>query len=150
MDIATTASELLKQEVGFALDVFQAAELEARSTERYVLIALGGMDSYLATKQIPEPFRRLAWYAPSWLTAFAALRALALGWRQRQVIAYLYDLECRVSLTSLAPGWAKGQLAQLPFVALSAVAFYGALLFVTLGVARRMTKVARAEVLSQS
>ena len=77
MDAASeqAAGDLLKQEVTFAYAFFQATEFEARTMERYVLIAVGAMYSYLATtKQIPLPYPQLAWYAPTLVTVIASIR----------------------------------------------------------------------------
>src|SRR5688572_4288501 len=117
------AAELFKQQIAFVYEFFQAAELEARATERYVLVALAGMYSYLASKEIPRQFRRLAWYAPTLVTVFALFRALLLGWRQSQLLDYLMKVERRLPLPSRVPGWAQWFTKEVPFVGMSALVF---------------------------
>jgi hypothetical protein len=140
MDLAQVAAELFKQQATFVYDFFQAAELEARATERYVLVALAGMYSYLATKEVPRQFRRLAWYAPTLVTVFAGIRALGLGWRQRQTLDYLIEMERRLPPPNQVRGWGQWFTKQVPFVSISAGVFYVLLIILTLVIAHRMTK----------
>ena len=108
--------------------------------ERYLLVALGGMYSYLATKKIPQYYRRLAWYAPTLITALAAFRAFVLGLRQAQIWNYLKEVETQIPLPSGVQGWAHWYKCQTPYVFITAVVFYALVLGSTLIIARRMTK----------
>jgi hypothetical protein len=56
--LSVEAVQFLTKETEFVYAFYQAAELEVRATERYVLIGLGGMYSYLATRDLPAPFLR--------------------------------------------------------------------------------------------
>jgi hypothetical protein len=142
MDLAQEASaaELLKQQSAFVYEFFQAAELEARATERYVLIALATMYSYLAANgtAIPPQFRELAWCAPTLVTVFAGIRALGLGRRQKQMLDYLKEIEARLPPPGEIPGWAHWFSKQVPFVAISAGVFYLLLTALTVFVAYKM------------
>jgi hypothetical protein len=131
---------LLKDDVAFVYAFFQAAELEARQTERYVLVTLGGMYSYFATKEIPDRLRRLAWYSPVLIVVFAAIRALGLMLRQEQLLNYLKHVEQHFPYTADAPGWANWYARQPSVVALPTVLFYLLLFAITLFIARRMAR----------
>lgn len=133
------APELLKHNVTFVYAFFQAAELEARATERYVLVALGGMYSYLATQNIPVDLGRLAWYAPALVAVFGAIRALGLLLRQGQLLDYLVEVDRRLPLQGGVPGWAQWSGTKLSVLALPAAVFYILLIGLTLFVARGMT-----------
>jgi hypothetical protein len=139
--IAPTVAFLAK-EAEFVYSLYQAAELEVRATERYVLIGLAAMYSYLAaTSDIPRQFRNVAWYAPTFVVVFAGIRALGLGWRQAQLMRYLRDMEGQVLGSDACSGWAHSFLAQRSIVALSAGVFYFVLAIFTALIAYRMTKV---------
>jgi hypothetical protein len=125
------ASELTKAEIGFVIKYFESAEVEARTTERYVLVGLGAIYTYLAAHVSDLP--RIVWFAPPLVVFFAAVRALGMGWRQGQILAYLKQVESELAITRT--GWAKWYKDQPPFVAVSAASFYVFLLVVTLGVA---------------
>ena len=128
--------EFLTKEADFAFNLYQAAELEVRATERYVLVGLAAMYSYLAaTKDIP--FRKYAWHAPTFVVVFAGIRALGLGYRQWGVVHYLQTVEAKVLCADASLGWAK--FKQWPIVTLSAVLFYVLLLTFTIFIANRMT-----------
>src|SRR4051794_4067756 len=107
------ALEFLTKESEFVYGLYQAAELEVRSTERYVLVTLGALYSYLATRaatDIPPRFRPLAWYTPVGLVVFAGIRALGLGLRQHWVLKWLERAETRVLPRDGVPasvGWAN-------------------------------------------
>jgi hypothetical protein len=151
---ADTISFLTK-EAEFAWSFYQAAELEVRATERYVLIGLAAMYSYLAsTKSIPRQFQKIAWHAPTFVVIFAGIRALGLGWRQYQLMRYLQALESRVLCGDVKVvcgevkilcadanvGWAFSFIGQKSMVALSAGLFYVLLAIFTVFVAYQMTK----------
>jgi len=139
MLLEKVAVDFLSTEAGFVYKLYEAAELEVRASERYVLIGLAGMYSYLATKGVPAQFRSWAWYAPTFIVLFAAIRALGLGWRQGQLIRYLRDTEASVLGASASAGWAHSFIAQKSIVAASAGIFYVLLLIATIIIARRMT-----------
>jgi len=82
-------TEFMQIDVKFAIELFQAAENEARETERFILIAIGAIYAYLTTKEIPPNFKQVAWFSLPAIAIFAALRALGLMLRQRQVLKYL-------------------------------------------------------------
>lgn len=139
MDLAQVAAELFKQQAIFVYEFSQAAELEARATERYVLVALAGMYSYLATKEVPRQFRRLAWYAPTLVTVFAGIRALGLGWRQRQLLDY-FDRDGKAT-TAAEPGSRVGAVFRASALCFDfSGVFYVLLIILTLVIAHRMTK----------
>jgi len=149
------AISFLTKEADFAWSLFQAAELEVRATERYVLVGLAGIYSYLAsTKTIPSRFQKVAWHAPTFVVVFAGIRALGLGVRQWQLMRYLRTLEGNVlcadvnvlcgNAKALCPvakiGWAHSFIGQRSIVALSAGLFYVLLATFTIFVAYQMTK----------
>ncbi len=133
MDAREAGGELLKQEASFVLEFFQTAEHEARATERYVLIALGAIYSYLAAQKGELPPG--AWYAPTFVVVVAFIRAVGLGYRQKQLLKYLQEMEGRLTLPSGVSGWAEWFSKLPPFIAISAGAFYVLLIVVTLVVA---------------
>ena len=138
---ASLAADLLNQQVSFLYAFFQATELEARAMERYLLLALGGMYSYLATKEVPQQYRGLAWYAPTGIAAFAALRAVVLAVRQAQIWRYIgEEVERQISLPSGVQGWAHWYNGQTPYVLITAAAFYVLVIVSTFVIARRMTR----------
>ena len=85
-------TEFMQIDVKFAIELFQAAENEARETERFILLAIGAIYAYL-TKEIPNNFMQVAWFSPPAIAIFAAVRALGLMLRQRQVLKYLKSVE---------------------------------------------------------
>jgi len=133
------AVEFLTKEADFVYQLYQATELEVRSTERYVLIGLGGLYSYLATKTIPDRFRKLAWYAPPFVVLFAGIRALGLGLRQKQLLEYLQVTEAKALEASGVIGWAQSFTNGKPIVATTAAVFYVLLFILTVAIAYRMT-----------
>ena len=126
------ASELVRAEIAFVIRYFETAELEARTTERYVLLVLGAMYTYLAA-HVSE-LSRIAWFAPTLVVFFAAVRALGMGWRQGQILTFLKKLEGDLPVARMS-GWAHWYKDQPPLITLSAAAFYIFLLAVTFGVA---------------
>lgn len=134
------ATELLNSNIDFVYAFFQAAELEARQTERYVLVTIGAIYTYLTTKEIPARFRQLAWYAPVLIVAFAAIRALGLMLRQMQLLDYLTEIETKFPLPNQAPGWAYWYGKQASVVAWPTAMFYLLLIVVTVVLAYRMRK----------
>jgi len=133
--------DFLTKEAEFAFGLYQAAELEVRTTERYVLVALGGIYSYLATKsgEIPLRFRRLAWYSPTFVVIFAGIRALGLGLRQAEVTRWLCMTEHKLSPNAV--GWAKFTHDSPWVVTATACAFYLVLAVVTILAAHLMSRI---------
>ena len=134
---AKSMTELLMSDMAFAQTFFQAAELEARETERYVLIALAAMYSYLATKEIPPSLHRLAWYSPTLIVVFAGVRALALGCRQGKLLNYVASIQ----QSDGTQGWAVWFSKQWSSLTVATGLFYLTLLCITLIIARRMTSI---------
>ena len=135
-----SVGSFLTSESNFVYDMFQAAELEVRTTERWVLITLGAIYSYLATKaktEVPQPLRRLAWYSPTFIVVFAGLRALGLGLRQGQILNWLQVVETKV-LGPNGGGWAQAK--HLWVVTATATTFYLVLALATVIIARRMNR----------
>jgi hypothetical protein len=126
-------NRLFGLEVDFAFKYFEAAELEARTTERYVIVALGGVYVYLAANV--TQINRLAWFAPTVVVLFAAARAIGMGWRQGELLTYLGKIENKLPLPGAVDGWAKWYKDRPPLVAISAVLFYAFLAVVTLVIA---------------
>ena len=119
-------------ELKFVYDLYLAAENEVRSTERWILVILGGIYSYLAAKGTPEvplPVRRLAWYSPTFIVVFAGIRALGLGLRQKGVMDWLRANEPATS-------WANSD--HLFVVTATATFFYVGLAVATVLIANRM------------
>jgi hypothetical protein len=138
--LSKEAVEFLTKEAEFVYAFYQAAELEVRATERYVLVGLGGMYSYLATRERSAPFSRLAWYAPTFVVLFAAIRALGLGLRQAELLQYLKSGEVKVlGCAGASAGWAHSFTAGLPIVATTAGVFYMLLVGLTFAIGWRMT-----------
>lgn len=138
--LMASVADFLTNESKFVYDMFQAAELEVRTTERWVLITLGAIYSYLATKaktDIPPPLRGLAWYSPTFIVIFAGLRALGLGLRQGQILDWLKAAETRV-LGPNGGGWAQAK--HLWVVTGTATTFYLVLALATVIIARRMNR----------
>lgn len=134
-------TEYSKQDLDFVYSLFQAAELEARTTERYLLVTLGGMYSYLSTKEIPARLSKMAWYAPALVTLFSAVRALGLLARQVDALNYLKLVEHQYPLAGNLHGWAlRSSASPLPLLIVTATLFYVVLLVGTFAVARRMTR----------
>jgi hypothetical protein len=139
--IDQTTVDFVSNESKFVYDLYHAAELEVRLTERYVLLALGGIYSYLATtaaKEIPIRFRRLAWYAPTFVVIFAGLRAMGLGIRQKQIMAWLLRAENSSLIDQ--PGWAQSSVCTFPIMATTAGVFYIFLAVTTGFLAYRMSR----------
>jgi hypothetical protein len=135
------AVELLTKEAEFVYNLYQTAELEVRATERYVLLGLGAMYSYLVTKSIPDRFRSIAWYAPTFVVLFAGIRALGLGLRQKQLLQYLDKVtEARILQANSAAGWAGNFRCGKAYVAWTAGSFYVLLACMTIVLALRMTR----------
>ncbi|HXH94338.1 MAG TPA: hypothetical protein VNN25_22365 [Thermoanaerobaculia bacterium] len=140
--IDPTAADFLSKEATFVYDLYHAAELEVRLTERYVLLALGGIYSYLATtaaKEIPIRFRRLAWYAPTFVVVFAGFRALGLGFRQKEITEWLLRAEYSAHIAKPA-GWAQSTVCGFPIMAATASVFYIVLTVTTGFLAHRMSR----------
>jgi hypothetical protein len=135
-----TAAEFLLKEVDFVSSLYQAAELEVRTTERYVLVTLGGIYSYLASKDVPGRFRRPAWYVPTFVVVFAGLRALGLGLRQCQLLQWLKTTEAKALVGNVDAGWVQSFTKGAPIVAGTATAFYVVLTILTLVIAWRATR----------
>jgi hypothetical protein len=129
---AAKGIEFLTKELDFVFSLYQAAELEVRSTERWLLVALAALYSYLATKaarDITARFPRLAWWTPVALVTFAGIRAIALGLRQHYVMIWLQTAET----TILPPdfGWASFSESKPWIVSITVAVFYGALVLAT-------------------
>ena len=140
--IDQTTVDFVSNESKFVYDLYHAAELEVRLTERYVLLALGGIYSYLATtsaKSIPRRFNRLAWYAPTFVVIFAGFRAMGLGFRQKEIMHWLLRAE-NSSLVGLPPGWAQSTVCGFPIMATTAGTFYIFLAVTTAILAYRMSR----------
>ena len=135
MDERQASVDFLKQEAAFVFEFFQTAEHEARATERWVLIALGAIYSYLATQKIPSGLSVVAWYVPTFVAVAASVRAVGLGWRQYHLLRYLKKVERQVALPSQVPGWALSYTKAPPFIAISAVIFYAFLIVGTFAIA---------------
>lgn len=132
------AADLLTTQLKFAYDLFLAAEAEVRSTERWLLVTLGAMYSYLATKAhaaFPPPLRRVAWYSPAFIVVFAGIRALGLGLRQWQLLEWLKTTE--------KGGWS--QVDRTWTVTATATGFYVVLAVATFVIAYRMTRPSSGE-----
>jgi len=125
----------LTKEAGFVYNLYQAAESEVRMTEGYVLVGLGGIYSYLATKKGRVPFGRIAWFIPTFIVAFAGLRALWLGVRQAELLKYLEKIEANLLQMNASLGWATSFRQTGNFMSVTAGAFYVLLLIVTIVVA---------------
>ena len=140
MDEEVAGAKLLDQEVAFVFRFFEMAEREARATERYVLIGIGAIFSYLATQEsVIEELPLLVWYAPAFVVLMAWFRAVSLGFRQKQLMSYLKTLEAKLTLPTRDSGWATYFTNQGPFVAVWAATFYLVLLLVTVVIAVIMT-----------
>ena len=138
--ITEAAAKFLTTESKFVQDLFQAAEVEVRSTERWLLIALGAIYSYLATKartEVPQPLRKLAWYSPTFIVVFAGIRAFGLGFRQWQVLNWLAQTETSV-LGANGGGWAQSKHPWI--VTATATGFYVILALATFIIARLMSR----------
>jgi hypothetical protein len=129
------ASELITQETAFVYKYFEAAELDARTTERHILIALGAIYSYLSAKAASLEVPGWAWYAPTLVVLFAGIRAAGLAWRQRQLLDFLAKTESAFLSSDGYPGWAQWYNAQKPLIAVTAAVFYVLLVGVTLAIA---------------
>jgi hypothetical protein len=97
------------------------------------------MYSYLATKHIPSQFRRLAWYAPTFVVVFAAVRALGLGLRQAQLMRFMATAEAKLLTSDSDVGWAKSFICGPPYMSTTAGVFYIVLAAVTIAVAHHMS-----------
>ena len=84
---------MIEVNINFAIDLFLAAEKEARETERFILVAIGAIYAYLTTPRDISAFSRVAWFAPPAIAFFAAVRAMGLLFRQRQILKYLESVE---------------------------------------------------------
>ena len=131
---------MMEININFAIDLFQAAEKEARETERFILLAIGAIYAYLTTttKVITDDFSHVAWFAPSAIAVFAAVRAMGLLFRQRQILKYLESVEPNGQAGS--QGLALWLSKQPSVLAVPMAIFYLLLFGSTLAVAIRMTR----------
>ena len=93
----------------------------------------------MATHEIPARFRRLAWYAPTFVVVFAGIRALGLGLRQPQISLWLKQTESVALGTQAHMGWAVFFREQPSVVATTAGVFYLLLTILTATIAYRTT-----------
>lgn len=133
------ASELITQETAFVYKYFEAAELDARVTERHILIALGAIYSYLSTRTASLNLPGWVWYVPTLVVLFAGIRATGLAWRQRQILEFLAKAEAALLSSHTYSGWAQWYGAQKPLIAATAAGFYVLLFSVTLAIAAVMS-----------
>ena len=124
---------MIEININFAIDLFLAAEKEARETERFILLAIGAIYAYLMTTNITGTFSRVAWFAPSAIAVFAAVRAMGLLFRQRQMLKYLESVEPNGQAGS--QGLALWLSKQPSVLALPMAIFYLLLIGSTLAVA---------------
>jgi hypothetical protein len=132
------ATDFMQIDINFAIQLFQAAELEARETERFILLAIGAIYAYLTTKEVPDKFKRVAWFSPPAIAIFAAVRALGLMLRQVQMLEYLRSLEsCGLADSRGLACWLSHQP---PVLALPMGIFYLLLIGITLAIAIVMVR----------
>lgn len=127
-------TEFMQIDINFAIELFQAAEKEARETERFILLAIGAIYAYLMTKQIPDNnFNHVAWFCPPAIAIFAAGRALGLMSRQKRILEYLKNVEPGGLADSRGLGlWLSNQSSVL---AVPMGIFYLLLIGITLAIA---------------
>lgn len=123
---------LIKQ-AEFAYELFAAAENEARSGERYLLVAVGGIYSYLLTHatDVARSFGCAPWLVPPILVVFAGVRAAVLAVRQAALLRYLKTLEERAISATPGVGWAHAFQGGPPVLSMWAFAFYIAFFILT-------------------
>jgi hypothetical protein len=122
----------------YLYQLFDADEKEVRQLERYLLVAIAAIFSFLVNQITKADYTNL-WYFPAFLTCIAGIRAGALGNRQRVWLRTLAEVEQRWATSvgseyrNNGPGWASlynryGSYA----VTGSAMLFYVALLALTI------------------
>jgi len=132
------ATDFIQIDINFAIQLFQAAELEARETERFILLAIGAIYAYLTTKEVPDKFKRVAWFSPPAIAIFAAVRALGLMLRQVHMMEYLNRVESSgLEDSQRLAFWFSHQP---PLLALPMGIFYLLLIGITLAIAVVMVR----------